>query len=259
MPEGRAQRPLRRQPRRDLRGPAAAAASGSAPTTGSSRTARSWRCSTATPVLVDNALAPHERLGQHVPRARPLRPRRGRARRPRRPATAAAAAPAAPAAPHARRSARRRPAHDRDRPAPLHRHRREHPRHARPPAVGRARRRARPTGARRSPSPTTMGAERLLPVPAAALDGTGERQKVKHVKAAVLAGLAGGPDAELGRGYVRHLARRQAEAGAALPRPQRRRGRQRPRRRGSPRCAGSSPRWRTPRRSRSRSTRRPPR
>jgi 5-methyltetrahydrofolate--homocysteine methyltransferase len=37
---------------------------------------------------------------------------------------------------------------------------------------------------------------------------------VKHVKAAVLAGLAGGSAAELGRGYVRHLARRQAEAGA---------------------------------------------
>jgi len=58
------------------------------------------------------------------------------------------------------------------------------------------------------------GHERLLPVPDAALDGVGEKQKVKHVKAAVLAGLAGGPDAELGRGYVRFLARRQVDAGA---------------------------------------------
>ncbi|HSW42557.1 MAG TPA: dihydropteroate synthase [Patescibacteria group bacterium] len=58
------------------------------------------------------------------------------------------------------------------------------------------------------------GAARLLPVPGAALDGAGEKQKVKHVKAAVLAGLAGGADAELGRGYVRFLARRQVEAGA---------------------------------------------
>lgn len=58
------------------------------------------------------------------------------------------------------------------------------------------------------------GAARLLPVPDAALDGAGEKQKVKHVKAAVLAGLAGGADAALGRGYVRFLARRQAEAGA---------------------------------------------
>jgi cobalamin-dependent methionine synthase I len=58
------------------------------------------------------------------------------------------------------------------------------------------------------------GAERLLPVPDAALDGAGAKQKVKHVKAAVLAGLAGGADAALGRGYVRFLARRQVEAGA---------------------------------------------
>jgi 5-methyltetrahydrofolate--homocysteine methyltransferase len=55
---------------------------------------------------------------------------------------------------------------------------------------------------------------RLLPVPDAALDGEGAKQKVKHVKAAVLAGLAGGAEAALGRGYVRFLARRQAEAGA---------------------------------------------
>jgi 5-methyltetrahydrofolate--homocysteine methyltransferase len=59
-------------------------------------------------------------------------------------------------------------------------------------------------------------ADRLLDVPDAALDGpAGPQQRVKHVKAAVLAGL--GPDpaaAELGRGYVRALARRQALAGA---------------------------------------------
>jgi hypothetical protein len=79
------------------------------------------------------------------------------------------------------------------------------------------------TGARVAPLPDgrpalpfvdDAGADRLLPVPDAALEGTGERQKVKHVKAAMLAGLAGGADAELGRGYVRHLARRQADAGA---------------------------------------------
>ena len=58
------------------------------------------------------------------------------------------------------------------------------------------------------------GGAQLLPVPGTALEGAGEKQKVKHVKAAVLAGLAGGADAALGRGYVRFLARRQAEAGA---------------------------------------------
>ena len=60
------------------------------------------------------------------------------------------------------------------------------------------------------------GAERLLPVPAAALVGPeGPAQQVKHVKAAVLAGL--GEDAAaaaLGRDYIRAMARRQAEAGA---------------------------------------------
>lgn len=74
---------------------------------------------------------------------------------------------------------------------------------------------ALPDGRPALPFTDEVGVGRLLPVPEAALDGTGERQKVKHVKAAVLAGLAGGPDAELGRGYVRFLARRQAEAGAA--------------------------------------------
>ncbi len=58
------------------------------------------------------------------------------------------------------------------------------------------------------------GADQLLPVPGSAVEGSGEKQKVKHVKAAVLAGLAGGPDADLGRGYVRYLARRQVKAGA---------------------------------------------
>jgi 5-methyltetrahydrofolate--homocysteine methyltransferase len=58
------------------------------------------------------------------------------------------------------------------------------------------------------------GIARLLPVPDAAVEGAGERQKVKHVKAAVLAGLAGAEGAVLGRGYVRSLARRQADAGA---------------------------------------------
>jgi 5-methyltetrahydrofolate--homocysteine methyltransferase len=71
-----------------------------------------------------------------------------------------------------------------------------------------------PDGSPALPFVDDEGVERLLPVPAAGLDGAGEREKVKHVKAAVLAGLAGGPDADLGRGYVRHLARRQAEAGA---------------------------------------------
>jgi hypothetical protein len=62
------------------------------------------------------------------------------------------------------------------------------------------------------------GVDRLLPVPDAALDGPeGPRQRVKHVKAAVLAGMRGDGDtaaAELGRGYVRAMARRQAAAGA---------------------------------------------
>jgi len=58
--------------------------------------------------------------------------------------------------------------------------------------------------------------ERLVPVPDAALDGPeGPKQRVKHVKAAVLAGMGSDVDAaELGRGYVRAMARRQAAAGA---------------------------------------------
>lgn len=71
-----------------------------------------------------------------------------------------------------------------------------------------------PDGRPALPFTDDEGAERLLPVPDSALDGAGQRQKVKHVKAAVLAGLAGGADAALGRGYVRFLARRQVDAGA---------------------------------------------
>jgi cobalamin-dependent methionine synthase I len=60
------------------------------------------------------------------------------------------------------------------------------------------------------------GGEQLLQVPDAALDGPeGPKQRVKHVKAAVLAGLGSDPvAADLGRGYVRAMARRQSEAGA---------------------------------------------
>lgn len=60
------------------------------------------------------------------------------------------------------------------------------------------------------------GIERLLPVPDAALDGpVGPSQKVKHVKAALLAGRSGDTfAAALGRDYLRAMARRQAEAGA---------------------------------------------
>ncbi len=71
-----------------------------------------------------------------------------------------------------------------------------------------------PDGSPALPFTDDAGEGRLLPVPDAALEGAGERQKVKHVKAAVLAGLAGGDDAALGRSYVRFLARRQVDAGA---------------------------------------------
>ena len=81
---------------------------------------------------------------------------------------------------------------------------------------GAARRRRSPDGRPALPFTDESGAERLLPVPDAALDGPeGPKQRVKHVKAAVLAGM--GDDAglaELGRGYVRAMARRQAAAGA---------------------------------------------
>ncbi len=80
---------------------------------------------------------------------------------------------------------------------------------------GGARVAALPDGTPALPFTDEAGADRFLPVPAEAIEGAGEKQKVKHVKAAVLAGLAGGADAALGRGYVRFLARRQAQAGAA--------------------------------------------
>jgi 5-methyltetrahydrofolate corrinoid/iron sulfur protein methyltransferase len=71
-----------------------------------------------------------------------------------------------------------------------------------------------PDGRPALPFTDDEGAERLLPVPDTALEGAGEKQKVKHVKAAVLAGLGGGDEGALGRGYVRFLARRQVETGA---------------------------------------------
>jgi ferredoxin len=71
-----------------------------------------------------------------------------------------------------------------------------------------------PDGRPALPFEDADGATRLLPVPDATIEGTAEKGKLRHVKAAVLAGLAGGPDAELGRGYVRALARRQADAGS---------------------------------------------
>ena len=75
---------------------------------------------------------------------------------------------------------------------------------------------ALPDGRPALPFTDESHAERLLPVPDAALDGPeGAKQRVKHVKAAVLAGMGGDPAAaELGRGYVRSMARRQAAAGA---------------------------------------------
>lgn len=75
---------------------------------------------------------------------------------------------------------------------------------------------ALPDGRPALPFTDESGVERLLPVPDAALDGSdGPKQRVKHVRAAVLAGM--GADAglaELGRGYLRSMAQRQAAAGA---------------------------------------------
>ena len=51
---------------------------------------------------------------------------------------------------------------------------------------------ALPDGRPALPFTDEAGVERVLPVPDAALDGAGAKQKVKHVKAAVVAGLAGG-------------------------------------------------------------------
>jgi len=81
---------------------------------------------------------------------------------------------------------------------------------------GGARVAALPDGQPALPFTDEAGVERLLPVPGEALDGPeGPKQRVKHVKAAVLAGLSGDHDlAQLGRGYVRAMARRQEAAGA---------------------------------------------
>jgi 5-methyltetrahydrofolate--homocysteine methyltransferase len=75
---------------------------------------------------------------------------------------------------------------------------------------------AMPDGRPAMPFADDAGRDRLLPVPDAAFDGPdGPTQRVKHIKAALLAGLGGDPAAaDLGRGYVRALARRQAAAGA---------------------------------------------
>ena len=75
---------------------------------------------------------------------------------------------------------------------------------------------ALPDGRPALPFKDEADVERLVPVPDAALDGPeGPKQRVKHVKAAVLAGMGSDVDAaELGRGYVRAMARRQAAAGA---------------------------------------------
>jgi 5-methyltetrahydrofolate--homocysteine methyltransferase len=75
---------------------------------------------------------------------------------------------------------------------------------------------ALPDGRPALPFTDEADVERLLPVPDAALDGPeGPKQRVKHVKAAVLAGIGSDGDAaELGYGYVRAMARRQAAAGA---------------------------------------------
>jgi 5-methyltetrahydrofolate--homocysteine methyltransferase len=73
-----------------------------------------------------------------------------------------------------------------------------------------------PDGRPALPFTDEANVEQLMPVPDAALDGPeGPKQRVKHVKAAVLAGM--GSDVatvSLGRGYVRAMARRQAAAGA---------------------------------------------
>jgi 5-methyltetrahydrofolate--homocysteine methyltransferase len=71
-----------------------------------------------------------------------------------------------------------------------------------------------PDGRPALPFEDAHGTARLLPVPDAAIEGSAEKGRVRHVKAAILAGLAGGPDAELARGYVSALARRQADAGS---------------------------------------------
>jgi 5-methyltetrahydrofolate--homocysteine methyltransferase len=61
------------------------------------------------------------------------------------------------------------------------------------------------------------GTPRFLPIPdVVRLSKDGEKGRIKHVQAALFAGMAGaGRDAEEGRAYLKSLARRQVEAGAA--------------------------------------------
>ena len=76
---------------------------------------------------------------------------------------------------------------------------------------------ALPDGRLALPFTDEAAIEQLLAVPDAALDGpAGPKQRVKHVKAAVISGM-GGDDAaaNLGRAYLRAMARRQAAAGAS--------------------------------------------
>ncbi len=61
------------------------------------------------------------------------------------------------------------------------------------------------------------GARRFLPIPGRVLlSRDGEKGRIKHVQAALLAGMSGvGPEIEEGRAYLQALAVRQVEAGAA--------------------------------------------
>lgn len=60
------------------------------------------------------------------------------------------------------------------------------------------------------------GGEALLPVPAVIQDTREFRSgRVKHVMAAVLEGMSGGPDADVAEAYVRWMAARQIAGGAA--------------------------------------------
>jgi Pterin binding enzyme len=61
------------------------------------------------------------------------------------------------------------------------------------------------------------GAPRFLPIPdAVRLSRDGEKGRIKHVQAALLAGMSGTPlESGEGRAYLQALARRQVEAGAA--------------------------------------------
>ncbi len=74
-----------------------------------------------------------------------------------------------------------------------------------------------PDGGPALPFTDEAATEQLLPVPDAAFDGpAGPKQRVKHVKAAIISGM--GDDAaaaDLGRAYLRAMARRQAAAGAS--------------------------------------------